>query len=166
VVLVVAEEEEERQGGGEGEGGEGSSSFDAYACIAAAVRAAGVASVVGAGEGDVVVGVGVGDGDVGVGVGDGDVGAGAIDGAGAGAGATVDAGMRDSVKRPKRPELIAAAPPFSVWTEFTVPTDKRSNTRDECHRSHTCKSFKRAGVGTNGILECKFLSKNARRTTI
>jgi hypothetical protein len=38
------------------------------------------------------------------------------------------------------------------------------DTRVECRWSHTCKSFKRAGVGTNGILECKFLSKNAHRT--
>jgi hypothetical protein len=38
------------------------------------------------------------------------------------------------------------------------------NTREECHWSHTCKSFKRAGVGTNCILECNFLSKNAHRT--
>jgi hypothetical protein len=30
--------------------------------------------------------------------------------------------------------------------------------------THGCKSFKRAGVGTNGILACKFLSKNADRT--
>jgi hypothetical protein len=37
------------------------------------------------------------------------------------------------------------------------------NTREECHWSHACSSFKRAGVGTNGILECKFLSKNAHR---
>jgi hypothetical protein len=28
---------------------------------------------------------------------------------------------------------------------------------------HTPARFKRAGVGTNGILECKFLSKNAHR---
>jgi hypothetical protein len=35
------------------------------------------------------------------------------------------------------------------------------NTREECHWSHACKSFKRAGVGTNGIFERKFLSENA-----
>jgi hypothetical protein len=39
------------------------------------------------------------------------------------------------------------------------------NTRDECHWSHACKSFKRASVGTNGILECKFLSKNEHRAS-
>jgi hypothetical protein len=46
--------------------------------------------------------------------------------------------------------------PFSVQTQFTLPTVK---TREKCHRSHACKSFKRAGVETNGILECKSLSK-------
>jgi hypothetical protein len=39
-----------------------------------------------------------------------------------------------------------------------------ANTREEWHWSHACKSFKRAGVGTNGILECKFLPKNEHRT--
>jgi hypothetical protein len=29
---------------------------------------------------------------------------------------------------------------------------------------HTPARFKRAGVGTNGILECKFMSENAQRT--
>jgi hypothetical protein len=36
--------------------------------------------------------------------------------------------------------------------------------QEECYWSHARKSFKRAGVGTNGIMECKFLSKNAHRT--
>jgi hypothetical protein len=59
-----------------------------------------------------------------------------------------------------------AAVAFSVWTEFTVPTGKRVDTREECHWPHACKSFKRRnkGVNPNGILECKFLSKNAHRT--
>jgi hypothetical protein len=34
-------------------------------------------------------------------------------------------------------------------------------TREECHLIHVCKSFKQAGVGTNGILECKFLSETS-----
>jgi hypothetical protein len=38
------------------------------------------------------------------------------------------------------------------------------NTRDECHWAHACKSFKRAGVEINGILECEFLPENAHRT--
>jgi hypothetical protein len=38
------------------------------------------------------------------------------------------------------------------------------NFREECHWSHACKSFKRTCVGSNGILECKFLSENAHRT--
>jgi hypothetical protein len=37
------------------------------------------------------------------------------------------------------------------------------DTREECHCSHTCKSFKRAGVETNGILEGKVLFENADR---
>jgi hypothetical protein len=37
-------------------------------------------------------------------------------------------------------------------------------TQEKCHWSHAGKSFKRAGVGTNGILECGFLSENAHRT--
>jgi hypothetical protein len=36
----------------------------------------------------------------------------------------------------------------------------RVNTREECHWSHACTSFKRSkGVGTNGTIECKFLSE-------
>jgi hypothetical protein len=38
------------------------------------------------------------------------------------------------------------------------------NFREECHWSHACKSFKRTCVGSNGILECRFLPKNAHRT--
>jgi hypothetical protein len=53
---------------------------------------------------------------------------------------------------------------FSVWMQFTVPAGERSATREECHWSHACKSVKRTGVGSNGILECKFLSENADRT--
>jgi hypothetical protein len=41
---------------------------------------------------------------------------------------------------------------------------RKGNTREECHWSHACASLKRAGVGTNGILEWKFLSENAHRT--
>jgi hypothetical protein len=37
---------------------------------------------------------------------------------------------------------------FSVWTQFTVGTGKKVAARVEWHWSHTCKSFKRAGVGT------------------
>jgi hypothetical protein len=42
---------------------------------------------------------------------------------------------------------------------------RKVGTREECHWSHACKSFKRAGAGTNGILECKFLPENAHRTS-
>jgi hypothetical protein len=45
------------------------------------------------------------------------------------------------------------------------PVIRGVNTREECHWSHACKSFKRAGVGTNGIIECRFLPKNAHRTS-
>jgi hypothetical protein len=40
------------------------------------------------------------------------------------------------------------------------------NIREECHWLHACKSFKRAGVGTNDILECKFRSENAHRALV
>ena len=40
------------------------------------------------------------------------------------------------------------------------------HTREECHWSHACKSFKRADVGTNGILKCKILSKNEHRARV
>ena len=39
-------------------------------------------------------------------------------------------------------------------------TGKKVDTREEFYWSHACKSFKRAGMGTNGFLEGKFLSKN------
>jgi hypothetical protein len=43
------------------------------------------------------------------------------------------------------------SPPFSVWTEFTVPftvpTGKRGGrSREECHWSRACKSFERNSV--------------------
>jgi hypothetical protein len=45
---------------------------------------------------------------------------------------------------------------------------RKVDTREEWHWSHACslepaRLFKRAGVGTNGIIECTFLSKNAHR---
>jgi hypothetical protein len=39
------------------------------------------------------------------------------------------------------------------------------STREECHCSHACTSFKRnEGVKLNDILECKILSKPEHRT--
>jgi hypothetical protein len=43
---------------------------------------------------------------------------------------------------------------------------RRVNFREECHWSHACKSFKRICVGSNGILECKFLSEMRTIQTI
>jgi hypothetical protein len=44
--------------------------------------------------------------------------------------------------------------------EFTMPTGKKMNNREECHWSHEWQRFKRSkSVKLNGILECKFLSK-------
>jgi hypothetical protein len=40
----------------------------------------------------------------------------------------------------------------------------RSETPERNVIGHTLDRFKRAGVGTNGILECEFMSKNAHRT--
>ena len=72
---------------------------------------------------------------------------------------------------------VCVAVAFSVWTQITVPTGKKSkHPREECYWSHACSlqfkracvgtkiplvtrmqelQFKRAGVGSNGILECK-----------
>ena len=61
-------------------------------------------------------------------------------------------------------DSIAALSAFSVWTQFTVPTGKRSGHPRGMHWPHACKSCKRAGVGPNGILECTFLPRNAHRT--
>jgi hypothetical protein len=41
---------------------------------------------------------------------------------------------------------------------------RKVTTREECYWSHAWKSFKRAGVGTHGTLECKDLSENTHRT--
>jgi hypothetical protein len=42
---------------------------------------------------------------------------------------------------------------------------RRVYTREDCHWSHAWQHFKRIkGVKLNGILECKFMSKNAHRT--
>jgi hypothetical protein len=43
---------------------------------------------------------------------------------------------------------------FSVCTEFTVSTGKEVDAREEWLHAD-------AGVGTNGILECKFLPKTS-----
>jgi hypothetical protein len=42
--------------------------------------------------------------------------------------------------------------------EYTVPTGKNVET-SERNVGHTHAHFKRAGAGTNGILECKLLPK-------
>jgi hypothetical protein len=47
-----------------------------------------------------------------------------------------------------------------------MATARGVNTREECHWAHACKSFKRTCVGSNGILECKFLSENAHRDLV
>jgi hypothetical protein len=53
-------------------------------------------------------------------------------------------------------------PAFSVWTGFTLRTGKKVDAREKCHWSHACKSLKWSkGMRTNGILECKCLSKTA-----
>jgi hypothetical protein len=49
---------------------------------------------------------------------------------------------------------------FSVWTEFKVPTGKRSEHPRGMPLVARLLISSGAGVGTNGILECKFLSKN------
>jgi hypothetical protein len=39
------------------------------------------------------------------------------------------------------------------------------DTREEYYWAHACKSFKRAGAGTDSILERELLSKNAHHAT-
>jgi hypothetical protein len=53
---------------------------------------------------------------------------------------------------------------FRVWMEFTVSTGKRSEHPRGMPLVPMPARLKRAGVGTNGILECKSLSKNGHRT--
>ena len=56
--------------------------------------------------------------------------------------------------------VVGVLSAFSVWAQFIVRTGKKVTTREECHWSHACKSFKRSkGVAPNGILERKFLSR-------
>jgi hypothetical protein len=56
---------------------------------------------------------------------------------------------------------------FSVVTQFTVSIGKRVAFREECHWSHACSLEEAlACVGSNGILECRFLSENAHRTVL
>jgi hypothetical protein len=53
---------------------------------------------------------------------------------------------------------------FSVATRFTVSTGNRVTSKRNAI-GHTHVRFKRTCVGSNGILECKFLSENAHRTS-
>jgi hypothetical protein len=56
---------------------------------------------------------------------------------------------------------------FSVWTQFTVRTGKKVDTRDECYWSHAWQRFKLfKGVKLNGIVSCKFLSEKSHRTSL
>jgi hypothetical protein len=48
---------------------------------------------------------------------------------------------------------------FSVSSQFMVATVRAVHSREECCWSHECKSVQRAGVGTNGILECNICRK-------
>jgi hypothetical protein len=52
-------------------------------------------------------------------------------------------------------------PSCSVWTEFTVPpTGKRQWTPERNATDHThARASSEQALGTNGILECKFMSK-------
>jgi hypothetical protein len=42
---------------------------------------------------------------------------------------------------------------FSVWTGCMMAPVRAVNSREECHWSNACKSFKRTCAGSNGILE-------------
>jgi hypothetical protein len=56
-------------------------------------------------------------------------------------------------------EVLGGCVPSVFGRNLQCEPVRNVDTREECHWSHACSSFKRAGVGTNGILECKFLSK-------
>jgi hypothetical protein len=58
----------------------------------------------------------------------------------------------------------AVANTFSVQHDIQCQQVRGVNAREMNAIGHTPARFKRAGVGTNGILECKYLSKNAHRT--
>jgi hypothetical protein len=59
--------------------------------------------------------------------------------------------------------LINHSHAFSVATRFTVSTGKKVDSREECYwPSHAC-SLQVSRCGSNSILECRFLSKNAHR---
>jgi hypothetical protein len=66
--------------------------------------------------------------------------------------------------RPAAKSASAWVTSFRVATQFTAPTGKKVTTREEWHWPHACKSYTRASVGTNGILECKILLENELRT--
>jgi hypothetical protein len=54
---------------------------------------------------------------------------------------------------------------FSVSERFMMTTVVSSGrSREEWHWSHAWQSFKRTCVGSNGILECRFVPENAHRT--
>jgi hypothetical protein len=58
-------------------------------------------------------------------------------------------------------------PSFSVWMQLTVPTGKKSeHPRGMPLITRLQELQASAGVGTNGILECKCLSKTEHRTFI
>ena len=65
---------------------------------------------------------------------------------------------------------MVACGSFSGWTECMVGMVRGSGQPRRMPlvtRIHVLQaSFKRAGVRTNGILECKLLSKNAHRTSL
>jgi hypothetical protein len=55
---------------------------------------------------------------------------------------------------------------LAILQRFAIIYDdngKRKDSREECNWSHARNRFKRTYVGSNGILECKFLSKNEHR---
>jgi hypothetical protein len=53
-----------------------------------------------------------------------------------------------------RPPILA--PCLQRFGRIYSANRKKVQSQEECHWSHACKSFKRTGVGTNSIIECKF----------
>jgi hypothetical protein len=63
------------------------------------------------------------------------------------------------------PALRIAPPTLVFGRNLQCEPVRNVDNRDKCHWPHAWQCFNRAGVGTNGILECRFLRKNAHRTS-
>jgi hypothetical protein len=63
-----------------------------------------------------------------------------------------------SKEQPNPPAALPSSPPSVFGRNLQCELVRKVDTREECHWSHAC-SLEASRRGTNGILECKFLSK-------